>query len=197
MARRRGNGGMQVKATAESAQSRSGRPIGLILIDVMIVIIVLQALFYAYFINDDRTLQWMTGIAGAAVLLIWIIAKQRRKAVPGRTNISKLVLLDEEGERLKEWYISGETSLLVGKSSGRSEVDIDLTDAEYASLISPQHAVLNYASGKWYIEDLDSRNGIGLRKYNRSTVNRLDNEKPHRIDAGDLILIANTRLLVK
>lgn len=43
------------------------------------------------------------------------------------------------------------------------EVDIDLSDVEYASLISKEHAVLNYSSGSWFIEDLESENGVGIK----------------------------------
>jgi pSer/pThr/pTyr-binding forkhead associated (FHA) protein len=69
---------------------------------------------------------------------------------------------------------------------------------EYASLISKQHAVLNHASGIWYLEDLDSRNGVGIKKQGTGgTKQLLENENPHKVDSGDMIYIANTRLLVK
>ncbi|MFX3633307.1 MAG: FHA domain-containing protein [Candidatus Pristimantibacillus sp.] len=188
-----------MQATADSSHDRGSNSRGVVIIDILIVITALEAIYYAFFINTEQTLMWVTGIIALSAVLAWISVRMAKRQRYRRESavIAKLVLLDEEGERLKEWYISGETSLLIGKSSGRNEVDIDLSDAEYASIISPQHAVLNYAAKGWYIEDLDSRNGVGLRKFNRSAVTRLDNEKPYRLDAGDLLLIANTRLLVK
>ncbi|GGG82801.1 FHA domain-containing protein [Paenibacillus radicis (ex Gao et al. 2016)] len=185
--------------TADKGHDRGGKSKGIIIIDILILITAIEALYYAFFINTDEQVMWAAAIAALTALLIFLgIKLSKRNGMKRKTEpIAKLVLLDEEGERMKEWYINGETSLLIGKSSGRSEVDIDLSDAEYASIISPQHAVLNYAQGAWYVEDLDSRNGVGLRKFNRSAVTRLDNEQPYRLDAGDLLLIANTRLLVK
>ncbi|WP_042160171.1 FHA domain-containing protein [Paenibacillus gorillae] len=193
---------MIAQATTAEGHNRGGkggRSKGIIIIDILILITVIEALYYAFFINTDEQVMWAAAIAALTALLIFLGVKlSKRNGMKRKTEpIAKLVLLDEEGERMKEWYINGETSLLIGKSSGRSEVDIDLSDAEYASIISPQHAVLNYAQGAWYVEDLDSRNGVGLRKFNRSAVTRLDNEQPYRLDAGDLLLIANTRLLVK
>ncbi|MFF2484393.1 FHA domain-containing protein [Paenibacillus sp. NPDC058071] len=193
---------MTVQATAEKSydeENRRGKSKGIVVIDILIVLTALEALYYVFLINTEKWIMWGAAIAALMTLAVWLTVKQRKRNGFKRKKepIAKLVLLDEEGERMKEWYISGETSLLIGKSSGRSEVDIDLSDAEYASIISPQHAVLNCAKGVWYVEDLDSRNGVGLRKFNRSAVARLDNEQPYRLDAGDLLLIANTRLLVK
>ncbi|MFF2093629.1 FHA domain-containing protein [Paenibacillus sp. NPDC058174] len=193
---------MTAQATTAEGHDRGGkggRSKGIIIIDILILITAIEALYYAFFINTDEQVMWAAAIAALTALLIFLGVKLiKRNGMKRKTEpIAKLVLLDEEGERMKEWYINGETSLLIGKSSGRSEVDIDLSDAEYASIISPQHAVLNYAKGSWYVEDLDSRNGVGLRKFNRSAVTRLDNEQPYKLDAGDMLLIANTRLLVK
>ncbi|GJM71787.1 hypothetical protein HMSSN036_40030 [Paenibacillus macerans] len=76
-------------------------------------------------------------------------------------------------------------------------MDIDLTDCEYASLVSPEHAVLNRVGAEWYIEDAESYSGTGIRKAGRSDANRLIAEEPVRVGAGDMIFIANTRLLIK
>lgn len=121
------------------------------------------------------------------------------KLRPGRKpqEVSKIVLLDDDGERVKEWLIKGETSVLIGKKSDQGEVDIDLTDCEYASLVSLEHAVLNRVGAEWYIEDAESYSGTGIRKAGRSDANRLIAEEPVRVGAGDMIFIANTRLLIK
>jgi pSer/pThr/pTyr-binding forkhead associated (FHA) protein len=113
------------------------------------------------------------------------------------TGIMKLCLLDEEGEITKEWSLEGETSLLIGKSTSEGEVDIDLSTAEYESLINNEHAMLNCVSGAWYIEDFDSLNGIGIKKAEKRIKSKLRHESPYRIHTGDILYIANTRILVK
>ncbi|UHA76121.1 FHA domain-containing protein [Paenibacillus sp. 481] len=136
-------------------------------------------------------------IAAAAWAIKKILAPAGHEVREIGEGISKLVLLDEEGESVKEWYIQGETSLLVGKSSSQSEVDIDLSDSDYASLISKSHAVLNYAKGIWYVEDLESRNGIGMKRSISSEKVKLGSDQPHPLTSGNILYIANTRLLVK
>ncbi|TVX95106.1 FHA domain-containing protein [Cohnella terricola] len=166
----------------------------------MIILVSAEALYYTYKINTDTTLQW--GVALIVLCVATYILIRRARKLQGGTkkklkSVSKLVLLDEDGESVKEWFIQGETSLLIGKSSSREEVDIDLSDTEYASLISLQHAVLNYSEGSWYLEDLDSRNGIGIRSSNQSAAVRLDPDATHRVEIGDLIYLANTRIIAK
>lgn len=174
-------------------------------LDACVAAISLTVLYYIFFINRDMGAQWVTGVivilsGGAYLLLKYLPALQGsrvRKKTAVSSRIVKLVLLDDDGTSVKEWYIQGETSVLIGKSTKSIEADIDLSDTPYASLISPQHAVLNKASGQWYIEDIDSTSGVGIRKGNQSRANKLEIEEPSLIEAGDLIYIANTRILVK
>lgn len=191
---------MRYEADYEEAHSdRKHRSGWIVAIDVLIAGIAAAALFYVYIWNADLVLKVAVGVlltAGAAVYAAWR-ARSRMKRRQDGAAIAKLVLLDEEGESVKEWYIHGETSLLIGKSSAQSEVDIDLSDSEYASLISKHHAVLNYASGSWYVEDLDSRNGVGIQPAGRRTAEQLEEDGPYRIEPGDIICIANTRIVVK
>ena len=42
-------------------------------------------------------------------------------------------------------------------------MDINLQNTEYGGMADRQHAVLNYAAGQWYIEDLGSRNGVRIQ----------------------------------
>lgn len=86
---------------------------------------------------------------------------------------------------------------MVGKNTRNNEVDVDLTDAEYAYLISKQHAVLNFAADNWYIEDIGSSNGVGIRTIKDNLKRKLDKDSPYRLDLGDIIYIANTKLIIK
>ncbi|MGZ0050516.1 FHA domain-containing protein [Brevibacillus gelatini] len=170
------------------------------LIELLIACLSIGALIYVFGYTDSNALKIFTGIAFGLFLFGVFIVKvgapdetEEKKD----TGITKLVLLDEDGESVKEWFIQGATSLLIGKSTSQNEVDIDLSDAEYAALISKQHAVLNYASGNWFIEDIHSRNGTGIKQANSRDKNRLEIEQPYKVKAGDIIYIANTRLLLK
>ncbi len=166
-------------------------------IDILLIIVAVTALIYVYWFNTNNSLKIGFGFLIAVVAVGYAVKKYRISTdnIETETEITKLILLDEKGESIKEWYIQGKTSLLIGKSSNHSEVDIDLSDAEYASLISKQHAVLNYADGNWYIEDIDSKNGTGVKEAYKNAKSRLETQAPYRISMGDVIYIANTKIL--
>ncbi|WP_337912884.1 FHA domain-containing protein [Paenibacillus arenosi] len=182
----------------ESTRSRST---WIQVINAMLVVIMLGIVYYAFVMNQTQGVMVAAGImlVGTAIGVGWRFAQQKQPAaaIVEPVGITKLVLLNEDGDSIKEWYINGETSLLIGKRSNQSEVDIDLTESEYASLISKEHAVLNYASGVWYIEDIESRNGTGIQHRGSGSKQRLEKEHPHKLEQGDIILVANTRLQMK
>lgn len=119
------------------------------------------------------------------------------KDVKSTTNISSLSLVNEENQIIKEWDLFNKTSLLIGKNNKENEVDIDLSEVIYASLIDSQHAVLNFASGSWYIEDLYSQNGISIEKVEDKIRYKLSKDKPCTILKGDVVFIAKTKLLIR
>ncbi len=168
-----------------------------VVVEWLIALVAIAGLIYVFWVNDNETLKMMAGIVLVVAMFGFAIFKRgsARMVEEKESGISKVVLLDEEGESAKEWYIRGVVSLLIGKSSHQQEVDIDLGGTEYAALISKQHAVLNHANGHWYIEDADSQNGTGLQKANQKRKVKL--ERPEKLDSGDVIYIANTRLLLK
>ncbi|MDT3428977.1 hypothetical protein J2Z22_004573 [Paenibacillus forsythiae] len=154
-------------------------------------------LLYLYFGRRRVTVERGGEAADAAKTVTNKKPRVQQAAHPPVQEVIKLVLLDDDGDPLKEWYIKGEISLLIGKTNARQEADIDLANSEYASLISAEHAVLNRVGSEWYVEDVDSRSGTGLRAAKNSAVDKLESGEPHRIGPGDLLYIANTRLLVK
>ena len=109
--------------------------------------------------------------------------------------IRELVLLDEKDKPLKAWNLSGRTALIIGRKNQEEEVDIDLGDCEYSALIEPQHAVLNFSEERWYLEDISQENGVRIRKAEDGVNYRLTG-RPCRVGAGDVIYIANTKLLL-
>lgn len=190
-------------AAEHQEQIRPERSGWLIALDLVIAIVTASTLIYVFVYSDSTILKWTTGIAAAALIVGYAVYYARSRTLPRETaweaasSISKLILLNEDGERTKEWYIQGETSLLIGKSSVDGEADVDLSDSEYASLISRHHAVLNRVAGLWYIEDVESRNGTGIQRGGKGAKTKLSPDKPCKIDPDDIIYIANTRLMVK
>ena len=115
----------------------------------------------------------------------------------GSDGLQELLLLDEEGNEISAWHIGGKTSLLIGRDEHKENVDINLQNTEYGGMADRQHAVLNYAAGQWYIEDLGSRNGVRIQDAKDGKVYQVSREHPCRINAGDIIFIGNTRLGAK
>lgn len=110
-------------------------------------------------------------------------------------GIQRLLLLDEDGKPIKSWDLQGRVSLIIGKAGQDQELDIDLSDCEYSSFIDFQHAVLNFCLDQWYVEDLGSQNGVKVRKVEDGECYKVIH-RPCRIEAGDILYIANTKLLL-
>ena len=110
-------------------------------------------------------------------------------------GIERLILLDEQDKPVKSWDMAGRTAMLIGRSGGEEDVDVDLEDCAYSSFIDFLHSALNFAQDQWYIEDLGSQNGIKIRK-------AVDGEcykvmgRSCKVEAGDILYIARTRLLL-
>ena len=100
-------------------------------------------------------------------------------------GIQRLILLDEEGKPIKSWDLQGKISLIIGKAGRDQELDIDLSDCEYSSFIDFQHAV----------EDLGSQNGVKVGKVEDGECYRVIH-RPCKVVAGDVLYIANTKLLL-
>lgn len=110
-------------------------------------------------------------------------------------TIRQLILLDEQDKPIKSWDLSGKTAVVIGKKNEEEEVDVDLEDCEYSTFINPQHAALNFCRNFWYIEDLNSQNGVQVKKVEDGICYKVLN-RPCRVMPGDIIYIANTRLLL-
>lgn len=111
-------------------------------------------------------------------------------------GIRELILLDENEKPVKAWDLAGKVSLLIGRDNREEPVDVDLGECEYSALIDEQHAVLNYCMEAWYVEDLNSRNGVRIRKADDGLCYRVMKSRPCRLLSGDIIFIANTKLLI-
>jgi len=137
------------------------------------------------------------------IIAIWLwleysLRTKGRKAKPESvTPIKRLILMTPDGEREKEWHCEGITSFLIGKGTVSNSVDIELGDTHYSDYIADEHAILNYADGIWYLEDLGSLNGVGLRKRDEVYTLRLKPDVAYKIDEGDIIYISKAKILVR
>lgn len=169
-------------------------------LDIIIVTIAFFFILYVFVMNQDFMLKTIIGLMLVILAIVYgSVMYEARDKNYDVTNkkIRKLVLLNDRGAEIDEWEIDDQTSLLIGKSSADNKADIDLSGTEYESLINYEHAVLNNVSGVWYIEDIDSVNGVGIKKAHKRVKNRIKHESPYPIGNGDTIYIANTRILVK
>ncbi len=169
------------------------------IIDIIIITIAFFFMLYVFVMNQDYLLKTIIGTLLVILAIIYGSIKydMREATIVADSEVRKLVLLNDRGVEIDEWLIADQTSLLIGKSTTDNKADIDLSGIEYESLINYEHAVLNYVSGVWYIEDIDSVNGVGIKKAHKRVKNRLKHESPYPIGNGDTIYIANTRILVK
>ena len=103
-------------------------------------------------------------------------------------------MLNKNGEIISTWELYGKTSAVIGKDIGENQVDINLNETPYAAMIDVEHAVLNYADGNWYIEDLDSQNGISIQKIGQDKAYKLSSLQPCKLDFGDIIFIGVCQL---
>jgi len=124
--------------------------------------------------------------------------REKKYGISDETDygIRELILLDENEKPVKAWDLAGKVSLLIGRDNEQEPVDVDLNECEYSALIDYQHAVLNYCMDAWFIEDLNSQNGIRIRKVDDGLCYKVMKSRPCRLMPGDMIYIANTKLLI-
>ncbi|WP_155591535.1 FHA domain-containing protein [Lysinibacillus cavernae] len=186
--------------SAEAYSGNTRKKMFIKIIDIIIVTIAFFYILYVFVMNQDVLLKFVIGTVMVILAIIYVSLKYEAKAITqvmAKKDISKLVLLNERGVEIDEWELGDQISLLIGKSSAEHKADIDLSGTEYESLVNYEHAVLNCVAGIWYVEDIDSVNGVGLKKANKRVKNRLQHEIPYPLGNGDTIYIANTRILVK
>lgn len=185
--------------TLNNGQGKAGQII-YYLLTIAILLSIAMFLYFLYFINNDTIIKVVGTVSAILLALIWLIFEYRNKAVVIKnheSNITKFVLITKDGEYEKEWHNEGMNSFLIGKGTVLNEVDIELGDHPYSEYISNEHAVLNYSEGFWYIEDLESQNGVGLKKQGEEYSLKLKPLTSYKIDEGDIIYISKAKILVR
>ncbi|MCM1560815.1 MAG: FHA domain-containing protein [Butyrivibrio sp.] len=175
------------------------------LTDIMVCSFSAAVMVLSYCYVEQETIRRTLCVAAAVafcLFLILAIADRDRKGRPRRHRgkrrrtkggIHVLALLDEEDRIVTEWNIAGKTSLLIGRDTRREDVDINLANTAFGGMVDRQHAVLNYTAGQWYIEDLDSTNGIRIRKPD-GRIYEVSKTQPCQVEKGDILFIGLTRL---
>ncbi|MEK4425977.1 FHA domain-containing protein [Solibacillus sp. FSL K6-1523] len=191
---------MKAQSTKRVGELSESKKIMVRIIDLIIFILTCITFYYVFLVNQELLLKILFGSVVCLIAIIYMLVKivpnDRVNASPDAT-IQKMVLLSEKGARTKEWLIQGETSLVIGKNTKENEVAIDLSGTEYESLINYEHAVLNCVADAWFIEDIDSVNGVGIKKADKPVKSKLKQGIPCRINVGDTIYIGNTQILVR
>ncbi|TCO71503.1 FHA domain-containing protein [Marinisporobacter balticus] len=175
------------------------------IIDLTIAILSIVTCIYIYMIMEHRFIEYILIFIVGIIAIFYIgrvFASDKKEDMQHTktrhvNNINNLALLNEENQIIREWDLLNKTSLVIGRNTKQTEVDIDLSTSTYASLIDPQHAVLNFVSGRWYIEDLYSENGISIQKAEDKIRYKLSKDKPCTIIKGDVVFIAKTKLLIR
>ena len=114
-----------------------------------------------------------------------------------KNQIEHIFLKDSEDYDMKIWKVGRATSLLIGKQSPRNRVDIDVSEGIYSNLVSRAHGILNRVNGIWYYEDLGSQNGSGIERSLDKRKIKLKKNIPVKVESGDIIYLATTKLLLK
>lgn len=114
---------------------------------------------------------------------------------PPQSALTELVLLSEEDGHLFRWNIYGRNGVVIGRDIGENQVTVNLNETTYASMIDVEHAVLNYSGGDWFVEDISERNGVSVQKRDGRRY-KLSYGKPCKLECGDIIFIALTRLQI-
>lgn len=168
---------------------------------VIAVLFFLMALLLAIMTDWRTTWHWMAvAFSGAVIYLIMSREENPMKKSyydnpMVSTAMTELILLGEDGTRVASWNIYGKNGLVIGRDRGENQVAINLEHATYASMIDIEHAVLNYSGDSWFVEDISDKNGVSVEKKDGKKY-KLSNGKPCKLERGDIIHIALTRLQI-
>lgn len=175
------------------------------LADIMVCSIAAAVMVLSYLYINRETVRLAVFLASGAVFLLFLVMafadgqhtglprRRNRRRQLSQGNIHTLALLDEEDRIVSEWNIGGKVSVLIGRDSPKEDVDINLSNTAFSGMVDRQHAVLNYTAGQWYIEDLDSANGIRIQKKD-GRLYEVSKTQPCLVEREDILYIGLTKL---
>lgn len=136
-------------------------------------------------------------LIGVVGYIIYCLNVERKSIKVIEKGITKVLLLNEENKTINEWDILGKISVVIGKGTKLQPVDIDLNNSIYSPLIDDTHAVLNYAEGSWYVEDLSIDKGVSIQKVENNERYNIVKGSPCTLQKGDIIYISKVKLLLQ
>ena len=93
--------------------------------------------------------------------------------------------------------IEGQGSFEVAKECVKKVVyKTDIPLDSNARTKDVEHAVLNYSAGSWYVEDLNSKNGVSVQKGDKRKY-KLAPGHPCLLARGDILYIGLVRLMIR
>ena len=122
-----------------------------------------------------------------------LLSEWENKNIGSSSQITELALLNDENEPIAFWDMYGKISLVIGVDFGENNVDVNLKNSTYSSMIDIEHAVLNYSNGNWYVEDIGSVNGTSIIKSDGKKY-KLTSSKPCLVEKGDILCVSLTKL---
>jgi hypothetical protein len=87
-----------------------------------------------------------------------------------------------------EVFVLSGPRVIIGRSAGADEPEVDLTELDTTKVVSREHAVLDLGEGRWYVSELSGRNGTWLNG------ERVRKGSFLRLRRGDQLRIANIYL---
>ena len=101
------------------------------------VILCVQIYFESHRLEQSLLIFYLlvfVGVLALADLIYQVYCQKRKENIqekqePSKTGVQetgRLILLDEEDQPVKSWDIAGRISILIGKSGGEDDVDVDL-----------------------------------------------------------------------
>jgi len=163
---------------------------------VGIILTLIGVLIYTTIESQEIKTILITGLVIIGIIFFIKIVEGIDKPYDAN-SIKSIVLVNEDNQIIKEWNLSEKVSMIIGKSNKENKVDIDLSESIYSNLIDYEHAVLNYAGGEWYIEDLCSVNGISIEKKEDNIVYKVAKYSPCTIKKGDILFVGKIKLLLR
>lgn len=175
--------------------------VSLQLINVFIGIIIALICVVAYITIESiyiRGIIIVIAISVGTICFINLYKKLNKEEIlQDESNIRKILLINEDNEIIRTWDLGEKVSFLIGKNEKDNDVYIDLSCSIYSRFVENNHAVLNYAAGKWYIEDLSEESRISIQKSEDDTKYRIVKDAPCEIKRGDILFISKVKLLLK
>lgn len=174
-------------------------------LDIAIIVSAVVGMILSYGYLQNLIEKWISLLVLAIVFLLFfvlsIIDSVALKRLPKydvkRREISEILLLGESNNITDTWDIYGKTSIVFGRDEGEFQVDVNLKNTDYAGTIDGEHAVMNYSSGSWYIEDLDSENGTRIQRGGEGKKYKVSSREPCRVEQGDVIYLGLAPIKVR